>query len=240
MPPVEIDPIHIAATLKEIRREMRLTQANVADLSGLTPRTIEKVESGKHRPSEYTLRSLARGLKVSASIFVKPNGEEVQRPERLMADALKRNAIVRMSAIDTPQAFHGAYGSQCAILFDLQHAKTEPALDLGCELQDWLVDYGDVWDELSASERWCAAKSFTDYVERLAALSLRCFMGEFSQIERAPGLRPMVWTILVVTLQPVEVDLKVVLVPLRDNCEVRNDARQDLGVESDRAVHNPH
>ena len=55
---MERDPVYIAKQVRFARKTFGLTQENLAEMSGLTTRTIEKVESGRHRPEEHTLRSL--------------------------------------------------------------------------------------------------------------------------------------------------------------------------------------
>jgi transcriptional regulator with XRE-family HTH domain len=64
----QIDTAYIAKQLKIARQLFGLTQENVAEMTGLSTRTIEKVESGRHRPDEQTLRSLCRGLGLDATI----------------------------------------------------------------------------------------------------------------------------------------------------------------------------
>jgi len=56
------DPAYIASQVKFVRKMFGLTQENLANAAGLTTCTIEKVESGRRRPEEQTLRSLARAL----------------------------------------------------------------------------------------------------------------------------------------------------------------------------------
>jgi DNA-binding XRE family transcriptional regulator len=46
---IEQDPMFVAAQVKLLRKVFALKQQNLADLSGLTTRTIEKIESGGHR-----------------------------------------------------------------------------------------------------------------------------------------------------------------------------------------------
>jgi len=62
METMERDAAYIASQCKYIRKMFALTQENLADAAGLTVRTIQKVESGRHTPDVQTLRSLARGI----------------------------------------------------------------------------------------------------------------------------------------------------------------------------------
>jgi transcriptional regulator with XRE-family HTH domain len=76
MEPMERDPKYIADQVKFLRKTLGLTQENLADAAGLTSRTIEKIESGGHRPEEQTLRSLARALGLDVNIFQNPSPEQ--------------------------------------------------------------------------------------------------------------------------------------------------------------------
>ena len=82
---MERDPAYIAQQLKFLRKTFRFTQENLADAAGLTVRTIEKLESGRHRPEEQTLRSLARAFKLDVKYFEKPTPEEEARQRAAIA-----------------------------------------------------------------------------------------------------------------------------------------------------------
>ena len=55
------------ATLRELRERAVLTQAELAQLAGVTPATVSDLEMGKRRPRPSTIRKLAKTLKVKAS-----------------------------------------------------------------------------------------------------------------------------------------------------------------------------
>jgi transcriptional regulator with XRE-family HTH domain len=54
----------IMNNLKEIREKARMTQADLADKSGLSIVTICRIETGKRTPHFGTQRRLARALKI--------------------------------------------------------------------------------------------------------------------------------------------------------------------------------
>jgi len=87
---MERDPAYIARQVKFLRKMHRLTQENVADAAGLTTRTIEKIESGRHTPDEQTLRSLARAFKIDIRYFEKPTPEEEARQKAEIARSIDR------------------------------------------------------------------------------------------------------------------------------------------------------
>lgn len=79
METMERDPAYIAEQVKFIRKMHKLTQENLAEAAGLTTRTIEKIESGRHRPDEQTLRSIARAMQIDVHYFEKPTPEQEAR-----------------------------------------------------------------------------------------------------------------------------------------------------------------
>jgi transcriptional regulator with XRE-family HTH domain len=86
------DPAYVAAQVK-LRKIFELKQQNLADLSGLTTRTVEKVESGRHRANDQTLRSIARA-RVRRRRRRKPTPEEEARTKTQMEKALRKKDLV--------------------------------------------------------------------------------------------------------------------------------------------------
>lgn len=62
--------------LKKIREKQNLTQEELAEKSGLSVRTIQRIEAGTE-PKGYTLKTLASSLNVSESELLMPNIKEV-------------------------------------------------------------------------------------------------------------------------------------------------------------------
>lgn len=54
-------------TLRELRERAVLTQAELADLAGVTPATVSDLEMGKRKPRPSTIRKLGKALKVKAA-----------------------------------------------------------------------------------------------------------------------------------------------------------------------------
>jgi transcriptional regulator with XRE-family HTH domain len=51
-------------TLKQLRLDRLLSQAKLADLSGVSRTTIVAIENNQHAPQDLTLHKLAKALKV--------------------------------------------------------------------------------------------------------------------------------------------------------------------------------
>lgn len=60
----------ITANLSRIRKQLRYTQREVAELAGLNPNYYAKVERGDSMPSLKTIHKLAKALKVTATDIV--------------------------------------------------------------------------------------------------------------------------------------------------------------------------
>ena len=94
METMDIDAKYIADRSRFIRKTLGWTQENLADAAGLTTRTVEKVESGRHVPNEQTLRSLARALGFDVAVFSKPTPEQEKRLEAELTRSLRKTTLV--------------------------------------------------------------------------------------------------------------------------------------------------
>ena len=63
-----IDPI--GSKIARRRGELKLTQSQVADLSGVAQGHLSQIERGERRPSLQTLRKLSDALNVDAETFM--------------------------------------------------------------------------------------------------------------------------------------------------------------------------
>src|SRR5258707_10385963 len=147
MDTMERDPAYIAQQVRFLRKMLRLTQENLADAAGLTTRTIEKIESGKHRPEEQTLRSLARALKIDIAYFEKPTPEQEARQRAEIERTIRKTVLVPTDPIHTASDFLAAFDQRHAFRFDTSTAKDDEPLEIAASLVDWVKDLNDVWDD---------------------------------------------------------------------------------------------
>lgn len=73
---------HFRETLRKLRTEAGLTQAVLAERSGLAADTIRQFESGRRTPGFDTLANLAAGLGVSLSAFDPPSDEPKRKGKK--------------------------------------------------------------------------------------------------------------------------------------------------------------
>jgi transcriptional regulator with XRE-family HTH domain len=65
--------MRITQTLVQLRRDKKLTQRDLAELTGITQPDISRLENGRANPSLRTLCSIARGLGMKLHVdFVAP------------------------------------------------------------------------------------------------------------------------------------------------------------------------
>lgn len=57
----------ISARLGKIRKELRYTQVQAAEIADLNPNYYAKIERGNSMPSVRTIKKIAKALKVSAT-----------------------------------------------------------------------------------------------------------------------------------------------------------------------------
>lgn len=69
--------------IKELRIKKGLTQEELAELTELSARTIQRIENGEVDPRAYTLQMIAKALDVDFSLFVKDEAEENQDSQKI-------------------------------------------------------------------------------------------------------------------------------------------------------------
>jgi len=75
--------IHISQLIKDRRKQLAITQTELAKQSSLTPAAISQFESGTRKPSFDTLSNLADALKVTTDYLL---GKRRESYDDLLAD----------------------------------------------------------------------------------------------------------------------------------------------------------
>lgn len=200
MQTMERDPTYIAKQVKFIRRHLGMTQDNLAEAAGLSLRTIEKIESGRHRPDEQTLRSIARVARVEVSYFDKPDPAEEARLDAQLERALRKTVLTPVSAIRTAKDFLDAFQEVRGLKLDTAAVKESDGLDKAAEMCDWLHDVMDGWSDISFTDRLVLARDFADMCGAIEKLGYVCMMGQFRQCLRIKGQPDLVATIGLMSL----------------------------------------
>jgi transcriptional regulator with XRE-family HTH domain len=201
MQTMERDPAYIASQVKLLRKWFQLTQENLADAAGLTTRTIEKVESGRHRPEEQTLRSIARALNMDVRIFEKPTPEQEARFEADMRRAARKTLLVPTQPIHSLSDFLNAFAQRNAFRFDTSQIDDDEAHEIAATMQDWIADLNDVWVECPHSQRVEYARSFVDLCKTLKPQGYVCYIGNHGQKLSSKDKPPLVVDVGVMSIQ---------------------------------------
>jgi y4mF family transcriptional regulator len=64
---------HLGEAIKDRRKELNITQHHLAELSGISPNTLYKLERGQGNPSLEVLNKLAEVLGMELKLEVKKN-----------------------------------------------------------------------------------------------------------------------------------------------------------------------
>ena len=82
-PSPDVVDIHISQLIKDRRKQLAITQTELAKQSSLTPAAISQFESGTRKPSFDTLSNLADALKVTTDYLL---GKRRESYDDLLAD----------------------------------------------------------------------------------------------------------------------------------------------------------
>lgn len=204
MQTMERDPAYIASQVKLLRKTFQLTQENLADASGLTSRTIEKMESGRHRPDEQTLRSIARALKMDVRIFEKPTQEQEARFNADMQRAARKTLVVPTHPIKKVSDFLNVFVQRHAFRFDTSQIDDDEAHESAAAMVDFISDLNDIWIDCPQSQRLEYARSFVDLCKSIGAHGFVCYMGNHGQKLLEKGKPPLVFDVGLMSIQKLE------------------------------------
>ena len=182
------DPEYIASVLKSLRIKLGLTQENLADLANVSTRTIEKSESGKHVPSDFTLRSLSRALGTDFEIFYKPSPEDIETASQIIDDLGKRYSSVDLHEISSASDFINYFSSWDGWRFNLPETIDAEVLDISGAIGDWIDDLGTIWSEAIPSQRINYATEFLELCNSLNKLGFGCFIGSHFESSRIKSI----------------------------------------------------
>ena len=195
MEAMERNPAYIAEQLKFLRKVFKLTQENLADAAGLSTRTIEKIESGRHRPDEQTLRSLGRALNMDIKIFDKPTPEQEARTHAEMQRALRKMVLVPTHPIRTAGDFMKAFGERDAFRFNTSEIDKEEALEIAAAISDFIKDLDGIWGDCSMSQQLDYARSVADLCKDIERHGFVCYLGHHGQKLVERGIPTLVFDV---------------------------------------------
>lgn len=149
-----ITPAELAALVKAFREARHWSQQQLADISGLQARTIQRIEASE--PSSLdTRRALASALGFEdIDAFNKPYA--IPTPEQMQADKArfdKENITLKALPVETGKQLIKLVDLSMASLFSEAVDLPEPAERLFAEITDFCRDYADCKDSYSAADK---------------------------------------------------------------------------------------
>lgn len=177
----EPDPKHLAGRSRLIRKLRGWTQENLADAAGVSTRTVEKLESGRHAPDEQTLKLIARGAGFDLGVFRKPSPEEEAEVKAAMERAKTKTDVLPIAPVKSASDVLSALQGSGAVRFDPSQVAGDEAMALAAEMQDWIDDVMLAWSDFLAVDQLHLARDFANNCERMRRLGFVCFAGRHKE-----------------------------------------------------------
>jgi transcriptional regulator with XRE-family HTH domain len=177
----ERDPKYIAGQSRLIRSVLGWTQENLADAAGLSNRTVEKVESGRHVPDEQTLKLISRATGFDMKVFRKPTAEDEAAMNAEAQRAKTKIDVVPIAPVVSAADALATLNDGGVIRFDRSEVRGDEAMELAAEMQDWIGDVILGWSDISAVEQLSLARSFAEYCGQMRGLGFICFGGRHTE-----------------------------------------------------------
>lgn len=76
----------VGERIATMRRELRLTQEQLAERAGFATSYVARIEGGKRKPTLETVATIAKALDVPLAELVDPAASSAGRPRRLVAE----------------------------------------------------------------------------------------------------------------------------------------------------------
>lgn len=162
----------VGLLVKILRDTNGWTQETLAEISGLTTRTIQRVENGDSASAE-TRRALARAFKIEdLDTFNKPYEFKSEEDLKREAEELKRNFLTLDVTIAEKGAQLADLAETCGIWsFNLQGGVeiNDEVDEAAAELFDYLQEYGDCSELYTFSQKRGVHAGLCALVERVKA-----------------------------------------------------------------------
>jgi len=147
----------IGKRIRELREKKSWTQATLAEASKLSERTVRRIEAGGVHPSAETVLSLAGALDIGA-IELTALADQEPKPQAKSRLIIPRDGLELLNAVSGCHAFK----------FCPEATDDEKASDLIKVVLDF-VEYGEIWDELSAAQKYDAGHELTKHLREFEA-----------------------------------------------------------------------
>lgn len=200
----QLEPAYIAEQVRWLRRQYRLTQENLAEMAGLTSRTIEKVESGRHRPDVQTLRSIARVFNlVDLTFFRKPSPEQMAAFRATLEKSLSKTAVVKLRVMRSPAELLRFFTNIQALRLDKAPIEDTETLTLAAKMEDYVEELMLIGSDASETDRISYMTVLSEMFRNLESRGYCAYGGRHRQRQRIDK-GYLVFEVGVLALKPVQ------------------------------------
>jgi transcriptional regulator with XRE-family HTH domain len=197
---MELDPKHVAKTLRLLRKARGFTQENLAQACNLSTRTIEKLEGAQVTPTEQTLRSLARGLGYEVSAFYKQSPAEEAAFHATLEKAARKTLLIKTSVVRTAQDILAVFDNRHAWRIDVTSVRGDDASEQAAALADLVTDWNDMWEDMQFAGRLDAARTLAGACSLLEKSGYLVHMGHHRQMQRSKNLPTLIFNVGLLTV----------------------------------------
>lgn len=169
--PRVLTPAEIALIARMIRTNKGLTQETLAEIAGITTRSIQRLEKGEQTSPDIR-RAVARALEIADLDFfnrvhdMASYARAVEEEEKCAKNMLTLPVTVLKSGKELAEVAERMTMHSANLPEDIaQEAREEMA-----ELLDYLRDYGDIHEDYSYSDKIALHDTLSGYLARIAKL----------------------------------------------------------------------
>jgi transcriptional regulator with XRE-family HTH domain len=189
----------LAEFVKGLRQNNKWTQTTLAELSGLTERTIQRVENGE--PSSLdTRRALAKAFEFKDLDFFE-NPLPLPNVEKLKADIAemkKTTILIPIIKIDSGRVLRTMIEGTESYAVEEIGEHSQAARESFMAIVDCLSDYNDIRECFSMTQRLEVDRDIDAFLKTIsdenAVVGAGLRHAKFRSTNDAPGLEPMDWT----------------------------------------------
>ena len=177
--------------IRSLRSERAWTQEQLADISGLSLRTIQRAEKGKSCSFE-TLLGLAAAFDIDVKDMTKKAKQNKESPQENIG------GVFLSRAHSSEELFRIAQGAHA---FDYSYDSLSQSHEKEAvgQLLDYLKDFGDMMNEIEPSIRMKVCDECQVFIDDLEASGLWVFAGKIKQ-EAVLGEKELNWYLFSVTI----------------------------------------
>lgn len=205
-------PEKIAALVKELRDIYKMKAETLAELSGLSLRTIERAESGRHTSSQQTLNLIAKAFQVDVAIFGAGYWENFQREAQL---ATRYKAVVPIKRVESTKSILECIKTYHASNYSLEIAdKDEEALKRALHFIEYMRDICELYEDIPAGNIYQCAKEIAEIGESLSDIGYQIKIGSYTALRQS-----ITFEVLLILVVPQDNKMEYALVTHQDGWE---------------------